>query len=149
MWPFKKKTPKSSLALPPLPELKKEAETKLSFEDVPEELPELEVKPKTGKAVIKSPDEEFIVSEETHADAKKSKEIPIHSEKGKYISAERYKNLLGEMNNTNIDLGNIDFGLSRAFEIKNHKDSMTEKLQGNLEEVGEKLMGMEETLFGG
>lgn len=161
MWPFKKK----KLVLPELPSQaipipKKEEEIELLAEDVPAELPALKAMPKPiSKAPIPKtapptlppmkPLPNLPVQEKEIA-VEKPVSMPIEViEKHGFIDMEKYKEIMMEINSTAIDFDNIEFEVGRVIELKDERNEKIDDLQDNLEEIGKKLMDIENTLFGG
>lgn len=144
---FKKK----KLVLPELPAksgVKKEEETEILSDAVfPDELPELEIKSKT----FESPETEL---DEVSLDAKpismpKMREIGKEKLERGFVSTEKYKEILSEINAIKIDFDNVDFWIARAAELNSQRNEKTDAMQNDLEEISKRLMFIEDALFGG
>lgn len=146
MWPFKKKK-FEALDLPPLPKQEDkeimptmtEEEPLMQFpevpsEDIPDEIPPLELN-----------EEQEGVSEPVIETAKQEKYVIKH----KFMKISKYQEIMGEIMNLNNNFSNIDYGISRVFELKGSRDSRIDSLQISLEDVSKKLILVDDTLFGG
>lgn len=146
MWPFKKKTVKA-LNLPPLPPLEREPEeiTLLPEEgQIPEELPALELpgmKSEPSEIVTEEP----IVTAQMPKLAKRLVEQP----EDKFIKIEEFKTLLQKINEITMDFDDIDDGIEKVIELKDERGNRIDNIQDTLEEIGKKLIFIEDTVFGG
>src|SRR3989338_11629394 len=149
MWPFKTKKIET-LQLPPLPGKFDNEDISLLPEEIPEEIPPLEELKNEQQA---SPDIEGEPMPETEMPfqqvniAKKQRFVMPSSEK--FITMDRYKEILTQLVSTNEELSSVDSEFSRVMKLKEEKDSEIDALQNSLEETSKKMMLMENTLFGG
>jgi len=147
MWPFSKKKVQG-IDLPPLtsPKAKLSDEIELIPEElpvIPEELPSLEEKS------VSVPEKEYegpvfpSIPEEKQAAAK---EIEIAE---KFISSGTHNTIIGSMNDVLSDFDNLDYELSRVIELKTTRYEKIDGLQTALEEIGKKMISVDNILFGG
>ena len=142
MWLFKKK---KNLELSSNPE---EEITLLPEEGsfVPEELPELEISGK--EELVKMPVKEMpsIAMPKLQKPAMRTTTEEIMD---RFMKMDRFKGMVSEINNINVDFSSIEGGIARVVELKTQRNDKIDNLQNTLEDIGKKLMLIESTLFGG
>jgi hypothetical protein len=143
MWPFSKKESRS-LDLPPLnapkPNFKGEIEIiPDELLEIPNELPQLQ-----EKTMMTFPEKE-IEQPMVHVERPK-KTIET---KDVFIKTETHKSIISGINEVVFDFDRINNEIERITDIKTSRYEKIDGLQSTLEEVGKKLMTIDQSLFGG
>ncbi len=139
MWPFKER---NTTKLAPISSSKGVDEITLLPEDgIPDELPTLQ-----ESAPIQSIQIPISIDMPKREEPVKRPQI-MPAEK--FLKMDKYKGILLGINDVNSEFDNIDSEISKVIDLKDSRNTKIDSIQDNLEDVGKKLMFIENSLFGG
>ena len=143
MFGFKKKQKAEAPALPALklPTADEESVILSQETDLPDELPPLEDKPRVN------------IPEKIELDVPvEKKEMPVQKMQGKketFIKSESHNIIVSAFDDASNIAEDIDTDISNSVSVLEARNSKTDALQHNLEEVSKKLIDAERMIFGG
>ena len=152
MWLFSKK--KQEGILPPLPVPKAPAVNADEIELIPEDLPEIPSEVPSldfKKQTIAIPQKEMTepsmmtVIPATRVVAMRA----VKETASKFIKTETHQNVVLGINEINNDFDLMNIEVERVIELKGSRDQKIDSMQTTLEEVGKKMLEMDQIMFGG
>jgi hypothetical protein len=137
MWLFKSKKQATPVQISPVPMPEKE-----EIELIPEELPPLEGSMPVSTIQVPSKGPVF-------PEIPEEREMKVEIIKDKFIKTAVFNDTTAGINSIQTDFANMDFEIARVVQLKSERDGKIDALQDTLEEIGKKLMHIEQTIFGG